>query len=37
MNLPNLKKAKERTKNKVEYKENPMIESNSFLELMAAK
>ena len=31
MNLPNLKKAKERTKNKVEYKENPMIESNSFL------
>ena len=31
MNLPDLKKAKERTKNKVEYKENPMIESNSFL------
>ena len=31
MNLPDLKKAKERTKNKVEYKENPMVESNSFL------
>ena len=31
MNLPDLKKAKERTKNKVEYKENSMVESNSFL------
>ena len=31
MNLPDLKKAKKRTNKRIEYKENPMIESNNFL------